>query len=345
MKKMIACFLLCALVFAPVTAGAAESDWDMSVPTEITEEIQELFDDSVEKIVGAGYTPVAVLGVCDDTWCILCKGKGVYPYAKPYNALVYIDGSEKKVTNIYDLWLDAHSGKGNGNVENVLDGADAEIVLDPIAAEDIYETADSVVMPMDSLRLTEEITPEDISKTMGYIEKTKKGEMKKREPFSVVERGDGTYSIIDGNKSYSALKELGAKSVPVIVADRPYNKDVESFDDLISLYSEAETEFHQTVTSLGEEWKAEVSEHSDLKDADTIHQKAKENYDGDYGRVVDVLSADMRVPAEELQAAAQKLLEKDDVLCLYNHENDNGYTAYIRLSNGAIVEIQLEEAK
>jgi len=62
-----------------------------------------------------------------------------------------------------------------------------------------------VVMSMDILRVTEEVTPEDIAHTMTYIEKTKKGEMKKREPFSVVERGDGTYSILDGNKSFSAL--------------------------------------------------------------------------------------------------------------------------------------------
>ena len=220
----------------------------------------------------------------------------------------------------------------------------AEILLDPIAAEDVYETADSVVMSMDILRVTEEVTPEDITHTMGYIEKTKKGEMKKREPFSVVERGDGTYSILDGNKSFSALKELGAKSVPVIVADRPYHKDVKTFDDLVSLYSEAEAEFHQLAALLGEELKAELSEHSDLTDADAIHQKAKENYDGDYGKIVDVLSADMKVPAEELEAAARMLLEKDEVLCLYSHEKDNAYTAYIRLSNGAIAEIRLKVA-
>ena len=220
----------------------------------------------------------------------------------------------------------------------------AEIPLDPIAAEDVYETADSVVMSMDILRVTEEVTPEDIAHTMGYIEKTKNGEMKKREPFSVVERGDGTYSILDGNKSFSALRELGAKSVPVIVADRPYHKDVKTFDDLVALYSEAESEFHQWTVSLGEELKAEISAHTGLMDADAIHKKAKENYDGDYGKVVDVLSADIRVPAEELQEAARTLLENDSVLCMYNHEND-GYTAYVKLSNGAIVEIRLAEAE
>ena len=224
-------------------------------------------------------------------------------------------------------------------------GKTTKIILDPIAADDVYETDDSVVMPMVILRITEEVTPKDIRHTLGYIEKTKKGEMKKREPFSIVERGDGTYSVIDGNKSHSALKELRVKNVPVTVADRPYHKEVKTFDDLVAIYSESESEFHRLAASLGEEFKAEMSEHSDLTDADAIHKKANENNGGDYGKVVDVLSADMRVPAGELQTAAWKLLEKDNVLCLYNHEKDNGYTAYIRLSNGAIAEIRLEEAE
>ena len=114
-------------------------------------------------------------------------------------------------------------------------GKTTKIILDPIAADDVYETDDSVVMPMVILRITEEVTPKDIRHTLGYIEKTKKGEMKKREPFSIVERGDGTYSVIDGNKSHSALKELRVKNVPVTVADRPYHKEVKTFDDLIDL--------------------------------------------------------------------------------------------------------------
>ena len=224
-------------------------------------------------------------------------------------------------------------------------GKKAEVVLDPIAAADVYQTADSMILPMDSLRVTENVTPKDISHTMEYIEKTKKGEMKKREPFSVVERGDGTYSILDGNKSFSALKELGAKNVPVVVQDRPYHKDVETFDDLVSIFSEAEPEFHRTVTALGEELTAEVSEHSDLKDTDAIHRKAKEDHGGDYGKIIDVLSADIRVPAGGLQEAARKLLEKDSVLCIYSHEKDNGFTAYLKLSNGAITEIRLNETE
>lgn len=218
-----------------------------------------------------------------------------------------------------------------------------EMDLDPISAADIEQTEDSVILPMDALRVTEQVTPEGISHTMGYIEKTKKGEMKKREPLSVVERGDGTYSIIDGNQSYSALKQLGAKNIPVIVFSRPYHKDVESFEELVALQTAAEAEFHQFVMSLGEAYQAEVSERSDLSDAEAIRKKADENFGGDYGRVIDVLSAEIRLPAEALRTAVAALFNEDSILCVYGHEKDSGYTAYIRLSNAAVAEIRLNE--
>ena len=169
--------------------------------------------------------------------------------------------------------------------------------------------------------------------------------MKQREPLTVVERGDGTYSIIDGNRSYSALKQLGAKNIPVIVVSRPYHKDVETFDELIAIQAEAEFEFHQFVTSLDDEYQAEVTEHSDLDDAEAIQKKAKDDHDGDYGKIIDVLSAEIRIPAEALKTAAGELFEQDAILCVYGPEKNNGYTAYIRLSNGAVAKIRLNEAQ
>ncbi len=220
-----------------------------------------------------------------------------------------------------------------------------EMEPDPISAADIEQTEDSVILPMDVLRVTEAVTPEGISHTMEYIEKTRKGEMKKREPLSVVARGDGTYCIIDGNQSYSALKQLGAKNIPVIVFSRPYHKSVETFEELIALQTAAQAEFHQFVTSLGEAYQAEVSERSDLGDAEAIHAKAKENHGGDYGKVIDVLSAELRLPAEALQKAVAELFKEDSILCVYGDEKDGGYTAYIRLSNGAVAELRLNEAR
>ncbi len=218
-----------------------------------------------------------------------------------------------------------------------------KLTIDPIAAEDIYETEDSVIISVDFLHVTEEVTQKDIDHTMEYVEKTKKGEMKKREPLSVIERGDGTYGIIDGNKTYSALKQLGATNMPVVVVDTPYQKEVEDYDDLILVNTEAESEFRQLVTALGSELAAEVKETSYLQDTDEIHMKAKETYGGDYSKIVDVLSADMIVPKGELQAAKGKLLEKYYVICISGDQTDGEFKACVMLSNNAVAEIRLIE--
>ncbi len=107
MKKLIACVLLLIFALFPVTAYAEE--WDMSVPTEITAEVRGLFDQAMAELVGVDYTPVAVLGKDDSTYCILCKASVVYPGAEPYNALVYVD--ESGIRNIYELWIDKHAEK------------------------------------------------------------------------------------------------------------------------------------------------------------------------------------------------------------------------------------------
>ena len=121
MKKLIACFLLLLMMITSSVAvyaddaNTSEKEWDMSVPTEITEEIQVLFDKAMEGFVGVDYTPLAVLGEKDDTFCILCKATAVYPGAKPYNALVYV--SEDGIQNIYELWIEQHAEKETAEKE------------------------------------------------------------------------------------------------------------------------------------------------------------------------------------------------------------------------------------
>ena len=115
MKKVLACILIITMLWIPTLACAddAEAGWDFSVSAEITEEVQAMFDEAVAQLVGVAYTPVAVLGVRDSTWCILCRAKAVYPDAKPYNTLVYIDAEKMEIQNIYELWIDKHSGRDN----------------------------------------------------------------------------------------------------------------------------------------------------------------------------------------------------------------------------------------
>ena len=107
MKKWIVCILTVLMLCIPAAACAEE--WDMSVPTEITEDVQALFDKATEGLVGVKYTPVAVLGKNDSTFCILCKAAVVYPGAEPFNVLVYMN--ENGVQNIYELWIEKHAEK------------------------------------------------------------------------------------------------------------------------------------------------------------------------------------------------------------------------------------------
>ena len=67
MKKLAVCLLLLAFLFIPVTANADESDWDKSVPTELTPEIMEIFygsyeGNTVSKIKKCGVLRVGTAG-------------------------------------------------------------------------------------------------------------------------------------------------------------------------------------------------------------------------------------------------------------------------------------------
>ena len=116
MKKVLAVVLAAVMLMALGAVAFAEDsepEWDASVPTEVTEEVQAAFDQAMEGLLGVNYVPVAVLGQQGDVWCVLCKATVVYPNAKPYNALVYVkqtaDGAE--LQDICELRLDLQSGE------------------------------------------------------------------------------------------------------------------------------------------------------------------------------------------------------------------------------------------
>ena len=92
--------------------------------------------------------------------------------------------------------------------------------LDPIAATHVNETETSQIISMDILRLTEEVTSESIGKAKLNMARALEVVRAKCKPLTVVNRGEGTYCVFDGNNTYSALKELRAKNVPVTVSER-----------------------------------------------------------------------------------------------------------------------------
>ena len=110
MKKAISLGLAICLVVLMfcLGTGTASAEWDTDVAPEITEEVQALFDQALDGLVGVNYTPIAVLGRQEDALCILCKATVVYPGAKPYYALVDISTAADKagLLNIRVLSID-----------------------------------------------------------------------------------------------------------------------------------------------------------------------------------------------------------------------------------------------
>lgn len=224
--------------------------------------------------------------------------------------------------------------------------------LDPIAAADVQLTDNSQIISMDLLRLTEHVTSAGIAAAQRNMEKTRQGLLPKREPLSVVNRGDGTYCIFDGNKTYSMLRELGAKNVPVVIRQEPYQKKVKTVDDLYAKCSEADAEFRDLVKSLSEELGAEYVIRSELKSRERAIEKANNVYSGDISMICDVLAASLIFNSEqEVYAAVEKLKLKDAFVSFYDrwhvHIQESGYRDFhtnVCLSNGAIAEIQLHAA-
>ncbi len=87
--------------------SAPDQDWILPETIEMTDEITKLFVHATEGLTGVQYDPVGFLGEKDGAYCILCRACVVYPDAKPYYALVYVN--EQGLQNIWDIWMGAHA--------------------------------------------------------------------------------------------------------------------------------------------------------------------------------------------------------------------------------------------
>ena len=109
--------LLLVFCTAAASAEALMGGWAI-VPAEanaLPEDAQAAFDKAMETLVGAEYTPVALLGtqvVAGTNYCILCQISPVVPDPVPSWALVYIYADlegNAEILNVYELYIDRHS--------------------------------------------------------------------------------------------------------------------------------------------------------------------------------------------------------------------------------------------
>ena len=120
MKRIVTVFLTLALVLS-LSAAPAEmlaGGWETAECEAVTlpdEGAQAAFEKATEKLVGAAYTPVALIGkqvVAGMNYCILCQIMPVVPDAEPSWALVYIYADlegNAEITNVYEIYYDRHA--------------------------------------------------------------------------------------------------------------------------------------------------------------------------------------------------------------------------------------------
>lgn len=103
--------LVLTLCIAPVSAEQLTGGWEIAAAEDSTlpEDVQAAFEKATEALLGATYTPVALLAtqiVAGTNYCVLCQIAPVVPDPVPKWALVYIYADlegKVEITNIYDL--------------------------------------------------------------------------------------------------------------------------------------------------------------------------------------------------------------------------------------------------
>ena len=160
-------------------------------------------------------------------------------------------------------------------------------------------------------------------------------------------RGDGAFSVADGNHTFTVLNEAGALAVPVRV-EHIRNKGSASLEALYADAKKAEPEFKSLMEELQSQLGGELVFRPEIKTPESIDRKALKGYDGDYSRVVDVLAASLVFDTEEdLLRAAEFLREDNRVVRIKDRwasPGADGYRDYmlnVRLPGKFVVELQL----
>lgn len=116
-SAVLAALVLLMMLAVSASAETLAGGWEVTPyegGAQLPEEAQAAFDKATAELVGAAYTPVALLStqvVAGMNYCIFCQITPVVPDAVPYWALVYIYADlqgNAEITNVYDLDIPRH---------------------------------------------------------------------------------------------------------------------------------------------------------------------------------------------------------------------------------------------
>ncbi|MBR0160102.1 MAG: tyrosine-protein phosphatase [Oscillospiraceae bacterium] len=119
-------------------------DWDCSVDTKVTEELDTAFEDAVQGLLGVSYEPVALLAEKENgedvDYCFLTRATAVYPGAEPYYAAAFVQVGEEgkaQLLGVYDFMI------ADDAEEPVEEPAEAEAPPDEDVPADVEEPVEA----------------------------------------------------------------------------------------------------------------------------------------------------------------------------------------------------------
>ncbi|MCR5084618.1 MAG: hypothetical protein K6A65_03860 [Succinivibrionaceae bacterium] len=232
----------------------------------------------------------------------------------------------------------APSSAAYGNAQGFL--------LDPVAQAGIHETNQSVNLPTALLVPVEGVTAEGVASAKKQVELAAAGVAGKSGPISVVKRGDGNFTVLDGSRMFTYLKQQGAKSVPVVVS-YPYTKGADTIEELLAMNEAARAEFTAKVKEIQQAVGGEILLRTKPKELSRIKEKIKDNYAGNVGGVTDILAGRLLMDdAKGILAALDYIKGRDDIVAFEDRWNvplESGYrdvVSYLYMKNGVVGELQ-----
>ena len=101
----------------PTNIADLSGGWSQAESPEVTDEISDLCDKAFRKLVGVGYSPVALLStqvVAGTNYCILCESTIVYPGAETTYAFVTLYKDLEGNVEVLDIWNCDQDGSVTG---------------------------------------------------------------------------------------------------------------------------------------------------------------------------------------------------------------------------------------
>ena len=210
------------------------------------------------------------------------------------------------------------------------------------------QTETSIKVPVKNiLPRTTKISAEKVLKAEGLMDSAAEGTGLKRDPLKVVPIGKNEYRVLDGNTTLSILKKNNIKDAIVEVVDLSM-RHVNTFEENMAKAKDAREEFEASVNTIAEKYDALVNIKKGYKKEDRALQKIDEEYDGDAGKLLDNLAAEIIFEkSSDIQENIENIKNDFDTWRIKDKISKpqvDGFRCYalnIMQSNGNIGEVQI----